>query len=124
MASAAHVNTLQDYIIRAMPVLAKIPGFFKIVNADEKRYDVIAGAYPDAAFAAMIINNLFHHDREFSEIHQQAFSSIVDGATIPSVPSSKVPATNRLPEYRNPYKASSPRPETNPAKGNGSIWTL
>lgn len=39
-------------------------------------------------------------------------------------PSSKVPATNRLPEYRNPYKASSPRPETNPAKGNGSIWTL
>ena len=60
-----------------MPVLAKIPGFFEIVNADEKRYD--------AAFAAMIINNLFHHDREFSEIHQQAFSSIVDGATIPSV---------------------------------------
>lgn len=85
MASAAHVNTLQDYIIRAMPVLAKIPGFFEIVNADEKRYDVIAGAYPDAAFAAMIINNLFHHDREFPEIHQQAFSSIVDGATIPSV---------------------------------------
>ena len=78
MASAAHVNTLQDYIIRAMPVLAKIPGFFKIVNADEKRYDVIAGAYPDAAFAAMIINNLFHHDREFSEIHQQAFSSNPD----------------------------------------------
>ena len=33
----------------------------------------------------MIINNLFHHDRGFSEIHQQAFSSIVDGATIPSV---------------------------------------
>lgn len=33
----------------------------------------------------MIINNFFHHDREFSEIHQQAFSSIVDGATIPSV---------------------------------------
>ena len=85
MASAAHVNTLQDYIIQAMPVLSKIPGFFEIVNADEKRYDVIAGAYPDAAFAAMIINNLFHHDREFSEIHQQAFSSIVDGATIPSV---------------------------------------
>ena len=63
MASAAHVNTLQDYIIQAMPVLSKIPGFFEIVNADEKRYDVIAGAYPDAAFTAMIINNLFHHDR-------------------------------------------------------------
>ena len=85
MASAALVNTLQDYIIRAMPVLARIPGFLEIANADEKRYDVIAGAYPDAAFTAMIINNLFHHDREFSEIHQQAFSSIVDGATIPSV---------------------------------------
>ena len=85
MASAAHVNTLQDYIIQAMPVLSKISGFFEIVNADKKRYDVVAGAYPDAAFTAMIINNLFHHDREFSEIHQQAFSSIVDGATIPSV---------------------------------------
>ena len=90
MASAAHVNTLQDYIIQAMPVLSKISGFFEIVNADKKRYDVVAGAYPDAAFTAMIINNLFHHDREFSEIHQQAFSSIVDGATIPS----KLPAFN------------------------------
>ena len=85
LASAAHVNTLQDYIIRAMPVLARIPGFFEIVNADEKRYDVIAEAYPDAVFTTMIINNLFHHDREFSEIHQQAFSSIVDGAEISSV---------------------------------------
>lgn len=73
MASAAHVNTLQDYIIQAMPVLSKIPGFFEIANADEKRYDVIAGAYPDAAFTAMIINNLFHHDREFPEIHSRRF---------------------------------------------------
>ena len=54
MASAAHVNTLQDYIIQAMPVLARIPGFFEIVNADEKRYDVIAGAYPDAASASSV----------------------------------------------------------------------
>lgn len=85
MASVALVNTLQDYIIQAMPMLAKIPGFFEVVNADEKRYDTIAEAYPDAVFTAMIINNLFHHDREFSEIHQQAFSSIVAGADIPSV---------------------------------------
>ena len=33
----------------------------------------------------MIMNNLFHHDFEFAAIHQQAFSSIVDGADIPSV---------------------------------------
>ncbi len=31
------------------------------------------------------MNNLFHHDSEFSEIHQQAFSSIVEGTNISSV---------------------------------------
>lgn len=33
----------------------------------------------------MVMNNLFHHDSEFSEIHQQAFSSIVEGTNISSV---------------------------------------
>ena len=33
----------------------------------------------------MIANNLFHHNREISEITQQAFFSIMDGMDIPSV---------------------------------------
>lgn len=36
-------------------------------------------------FTLIAMNNLFHHDREFSEIHQEAFSSILDGEDIPSV---------------------------------------
>lgn len=33
----------------------------------------------------MIANNLFQHNREISEITQQAFFSIMDGMDIPSV---------------------------------------
>ena len=45
----------------------------------------LAEKYPDAVFTLIAMNNLFHHDREFSEIHQEAFSSILDGEDISSV---------------------------------------
>ena len=64
---------------------APIPGFPQLVQADGNSYDTLAKKYPDAAFTMMVMNNLFHHDSEFSEIHQQAFSSIVEGTNISSV---------------------------------------
>lgn len=85
MSTANHCHTLREYISQAMPVLMEIPGFSALATETEQEYDTTAATYPDATFAMMIMNNLFHHDIEFAAIHQQAFSSIVDGADIPSV---------------------------------------
>lgn len=85
MSTATHVHTLREYIAQVMPILTEIPGFSALVVTSEQDYDTTAAAYPDAVFAMMVMNNLFHHDREFAEINQQAFSSIIDGADIPSV---------------------------------------
>lgn len=82
---ASPVHSLQYYLDQARPVLLKIPGMQSVLSADEQAYDDAAAKYPDAVFALMTMNNLFHHDRELSEIHQQAFFSIVEGADIASV---------------------------------------
>lgn len=78
-------HTLEDYIAQAMPALTEIPGFTALAKADGQDYDALAAKYPDAVFALMIANNLFHHNREISEITQQAFFSIMDSMDIPSV---------------------------------------
>ena len=83
MGTATH--TLENYIALAMPALTEIPGFTALAKADGQDYDALAAKYPDAVFALMIANNLFHHNREISEITQQAFFSIMDGMDIPSV---------------------------------------
>ena len=80
MGTATH--TLEDYIALAMPAAT---GFSALAKAGGQDYDALAAKYPDAVFALMIANNLFHHDREISEITQQAFFSIMDGVDIPSV---------------------------------------
>lgn len=85
MSTVTHAHTLREYITQAMPVLMQIPGFSALATETEQEYDATAATYPDAVFAMMIMNNLFHHDMEFAAIHQQAFSSIIDGADIPSV---------------------------------------
>lgn len=48
-------------------------------------YEKLAQQYPDAAFALSTASSLFQHDRELSEIHQQAFFAIVEGEDISSV---------------------------------------
>ena len=83
MGTATH--TLENYIAQAMPALTEIPGFTALAKADGQDYDALAAKYPDAVYALMIANNLFHHNREISEITQQAFFSIMDGMDIPSV---------------------------------------
>lgn len=78
-------HTLQEYLNQAMPVLMEIPGLPELLHEDGDNYDRLAEKYPDAVFTLIAMNNLFHHDREFSEIHQEAFSSILDGEDISSV---------------------------------------
>ena len=75
----------KHYLDQATPVLMEIPGLPELLHADGDYYYELAEKYPDAVFALMAMNNLFHHDQEFSEIHQEAFSSILDGENIPSV---------------------------------------
>ena len=41
--------------------------------------------YPDAAFALMIAGNLFVGDREQNEIHQKAYTTILNGESITGV---------------------------------------
>ena len=77
MSTTIHVHTLREYIAQAMPILTEIPGFSALGAASEQDNDATAAVYPDAVFAMMVMNNLFHHDWEFAAIHQQAFSSIV-----------------------------------------------
>lgn len=78
-------TTLREYLNHSLPALMEIPGFSQLMDADDAHYDALAKAYPDAVFAILTMNNLFHHDQEFSAIHQQAFSAIVEGESIPSV---------------------------------------
>ena len=85
MSVTTHAHTLQEYLDLAMPVLMEIPGLPELLHADGDCYDELAEKYPDAVFALMAMHNLFHHDREFSEIHQEAFASILDGEDIASV---------------------------------------
>lgn len=85
MSVTTHTHTLQEYLDQATPVLMEIPGLPELLHADGDYYYELAEKFPDAVFALMAMNNLFHHDQEFSEIHQEAFSSILDGENIPSV---------------------------------------
>ena len=85
MSVTIHAHTLQEYLDQATPVLMEIPGLSELLHADGDSYDRLAEKYPDAVFALMAMNNLFHHNQEFSEIHQKAFSSILNREDIPSV---------------------------------------
>ena len=85
MSVTIHAHTLQEYLDQATPVLMEIPGLSELLHADGDSYDRLTEKYPDAVFALMAMNNLFHHDQEFSEIHQEAFSSILNREDIPSV---------------------------------------
>ena len=85
MSATTQAHTLQEYLDQATPMLMEILGLPELLYADGNSYDRLAEKYPDAVFTLIAMNNLFHHDREFSEIHQEAFSSILAGEDIPSV---------------------------------------
>ena len=85
MIASAPVHTLTDYLNQAMPVLLEIPGMAELLSAKGAAYEAAVKKYPDAVFALMTMNNLFHHDWEFSQIHQQAFCALVEGEAPASV---------------------------------------
>lgn len=85
MSVTTQAHTIQEYLDQATPMLMEIPGLPELLRADGDSYDRLAEKYPDAVFTLIAMNNLFHHDREFSEIYQEAFASILDGENIPSM---------------------------------------
>lgn len=66
-------------------VYQKIPGMSELIHAAPDTVDAVRAKYPDAAFALMMSDNLFCHNRELSEIHQRAFFAILNGESIANV---------------------------------------
>ena len=78
-------HTLQQYWDLAMPVFHAIPGMDVLMHASGAAYEDASARYPDAAFALMISDNLFLGDREQNEIHQKAYTAILNGQSITAV---------------------------------------
>lgn len=78
-------RTIQYYFDKARPVFSAIPGMTELSGAEGDDYEKLAQQYPDAAFALSTASSLFQHDRELSEIHQQAFFAIVEGEDVSAV---------------------------------------
>lgn len=66
-------------------VLQQIPGVYELLSAYDDQRPALEKKYPDAAFALNISSNLFFHDRELTNIHMNAHSSILKGDPIADV---------------------------------------
>lgn len=66
-------------------VYQMIPGMTELIHSTPDTVDEMKEKYPDAAFALMVSENLFCHNRELSEIHQRAFLAILNGESIANV---------------------------------------
>ena len=66
-------------------VLNSIPGMAMLRSASPESIPELEVQYPDAAFALMIAGNLFVGDREQNEIHQKAYTAILNGESITGV---------------------------------------
>ena len=62
--------------------LLRIPGTRELLGATDDRRPALEKKYPDAAFALKIVSNLFFHDRELTNIHMQAYASILNGENL------------------------------------------
>lgn len=58
---------------------------YTIAKAFDNQLPVLEQKYPDAAFALNISSNLYFHDRELTNIHMNAYSSILKGDPIADV---------------------------------------
>lgn len=67
---------------REAAALRRIPGIREILSASDDQRLVLARKYPDAAFALHIVSNLFFHDRELTNIHMKAYTSILNGENL------------------------------------------
>lgn len=66
-------------------VFSRIPGMDKLRHAAPDNVPELEVRYPDAAFALMIADNLFVGDKEQNEIHQRAYTAILNGEPITGV---------------------------------------
>lgn len=78
-------NTREYYQQKETAVLQRIPGVYELLSAYEDERPALEKKYPDAAFALNISSNLFFHDRELTNIHLRAYSSILKGDPIAEV---------------------------------------
>lgn len=78
-------HTWQNLIEREETVFNSIPGMEKLRHAAPEQIPELETKYPDAAFALMITDNLFNGDQEQNEIHQQAYTAILNGESITGV---------------------------------------
>ena len=83
MNTAASSPAIRHHLMEAeATVFSKIPGMDKLRRAAPESVPELEAKYPDAAFALMIANNLFVGDREQNEIHQRAYTAILNGESI------------------------------------------
>ena len=83
--TAPILHTREYFRKKESAVLGKIPGVKELLNARDDQRPTLEKKYPDAAFTSNISSNLFFHDRELTDIHMKAYSSILKGDPIASV---------------------------------------
>ena len=78
-------HTRKDLQRQEDAVFNSIPGMNILRHASPESIPELEEEYPDAAFALMIAGNLFVGDREQNEIHQKAYTAILNGESITGV---------------------------------------
>lgn len=78
-------RTYQDIKTLENRVFRSIPGMQELLQASPGQKAAMEAKYPDAVFAMLIASSLFNHDRELSEITQNAYFSILNGESIANV---------------------------------------
>lgn len=83
ISSNAVVMTNREFFRqREYAALCRIPGVREIMGAYADQRPALEQQYPDAAFALKIVSNLFFHDRELTNIHMNAYTSILNGENL------------------------------------------
>ena len=83
--STAICHTRQELFSQQEAAFSNIPGISALRHAAPESIPELEAKYPDAAFALMISDNLFVGDREQNEIHQKAYTAILNGESITGV---------------------------------------
>ena len=85
MSTTAIPHTQQELFSQQEAAFSHIPGISALRHAAPESVPELEAKYPDAAFALMISDNLFVGDREQNEIHQKAYTAILNGESITGV---------------------------------------
>lgn len=85
MGTVSIPHTRQELLRQQEAVFSRIPGIEALRHVAPEQAAELEAQYPDAAFALMITENLFVGDREQNEIHQKAYTAILNGESITGV---------------------------------------